>query len=405
MSAPVAPVYSRLFSRGMVAVLVAQFLSALADNALFVAAIALLKNGIEGEQLIPWLQEAFVVAYILLAPFVGPFADSQPKGRVMFISNLMKFCGAGMMFAGMNPLFGYLLVGVGAAAYSPAKYGILTQFFGPETLVRANGLLESSTIVAILLGVIAGGWMTDHSLSTAFVLILALYLLAALANLLIPRLPPEHRAERVGPVVLVVDFWKALAKLWRDRDARFCIVGTSVFWGTGSTLRLLLFAWVPVALSISDNQTPAMMMGAVSVGIILGAALAAWLVKLRTVNRAMLGGVLIGPLVMLLAPTHDLYLAVGLLVLIGVCGGFFVVPLNALLQERGHALVGAGHALAIQNFWENAAILVFIGAYMSAGRVAMPVTGTVTMFGAVVLSALLVIGTRRLVSTLARKAA
>jgi LPLT family lysophospholipid transporter-like MFS transporter len=390
------PLYTRILSRGMVAVLVAQFLSALADNALFIAAIALMKTAEHGDKLIPWLQEAFVVAYILLAPFVGPFADALPKGRVMLISNLMKLCGAGMMFAGLNPLLGYLLVGVGAAGYSPAKYGILTQFFGPQQLVRANGILESSTIVAILLGVIVGGWMADHSITLAFAGILTLYLLAALANLLIPRLPPEHALDQFNPKALMRDFIHACKTLLRNHDARFSFIGTSVFWGTGSTLRLLLFAWVPVALAITDNETPALLMGAVSVGIIIGAGLASWLVDLARVNRALIGGLLIGPLVLVLANVHDLYLTVALLVLIGACGGFFVVPLNALLQERGHHLVGAGHALAIQNLGENAAILLFIGGYMYANHVAMPVTGTVYAFGAVVLSSLLLLGAGRM---------
>ncbi len=403
MNGEAAPLYTRLFSRGMVAVLVAQFLSALADNALFIAAIALLKATDHGDALVPWLQEAFVVSYILLAPFVGPFSDALPKGRVMLVANLTKFAGAAMMFAGLNPLAGYLLVGIGAAAYSPAKYGILTQFFGPEKLVKANGLLEGSTIVAILLGVIAGGALADRSISLAFGAILALYLLAVAANLLIPRLAPEHALERFNPAALALDFFAAMKLLWRNHDARFSIIGTSVFWGTGSTLRLLLFAWVPVALAITDNQTPALLMGAVSIGIVFGAGLAGWLVSLDRANRALLGGVLIGPLVLLLANVHGLRFAVVLLILIGLCGGFFVVPLNALLQERGHELVGAGHALAIQNFGENAAILVFIGGYMIASRAALPVTATVAAFGGAVLSALLLLGVGRVSRTYAKE--
>lgn len=390
------PLYSRLFTRGMMAVLVAQFLSALADNALFIAAIAMLRSAEHGAILVPWLQEAFVIAYILLAPFVGPFSDALPKGRVMLIANMMKLCGAGMMFAGLNPLAAYLLVGVGAAAYSPAKYGILTQFFGPEKLVKANGLLESSTIVAILLGVIAGGWLADRSLTLAFAVILGVYLLAALVNLLIPRLPPEHVPEKINPLALVRDFLAALKMVWRDHDARFSIIGTSMFWGTGSTLRLLLFAWVPAALAITDNETPAMLMGTVSIGIVAGAGLAGWLVSLEKVNRAVVGGLLIGPLVLALANVHELYLAMALLALIGVCGGFFAVPLNALLQERGHHLVGAGHALAIQNLGENAAILLFIGGYMLAGEFSLGVTGTVSFFGALVLCSLLLLAAGRL---------
>ncbi len=376
-----------LLSLPMMAVLVAQFLSALGDNALLIAAIALVKS--EGRaDWIPLLQEFFVIPYILLAPFVGPLADTLPKGRVMFLSNGFKLVGSGLMFAGVNPLVSYSLVGVGAAAYSPAKYGILAQFFGPEKLVKANGMLEASTIVAILLGVVLGGLLADRSVQLALGTILGVYGLAALVNLLIPRLPPEHPLGHFNPVILLKDFWHALTTLWKNGDTRFSLLGTSVFWGTGSTLRLLLFAWVPVALAITDNQIPANLMGVVSIGIVAGAVLAGWLVSLKTVNRALVGGLLQGPLVLGLAFTGDLYLAAALLILLGAAGGLFVVPLNALLQERGHESVGAGHALAVQNLWENLAMLAFVGAYYLGLRAGVGVVPLVAGFGILVLAGL-----------------
>ena len=374
-----------LLSSGMMAVLVAQFLSALADNAILIAAIAIVKS--QGlPNLVPLLQESFVVPFILLAPFVGQFADAFPKGRVMLIANLLKLSGALAMLFGVNPLTAYAIIGIGAAMYSPAKYGILSQMFGPASLVRANGMMEGSTIVAILLGVLLGGWLADQSLSWAFAGVVAAYSLAAFANLFIPSLPAENPGVSFHPVLLVKKFGTSLSLMLKNKDARFSLLGTSVFWGSGATLRLMLFAWVPAALLITDNQTPANLMGALSVGIVLGAAGAGLWISLAKVNRALIGGLLLGPVILALASVHDLTLAAALMVAIGICGGMFVVPLNALLQERGHETIGAGNALAVQNFAENIAMLSFVGAYSWAAAAGIPIATTVVGFGLVLLA-------------------
>ena len=381
-----------LFSRGMLAVLVAQFISALADNALLFAAIALLKSQAAPGWQLPMLQEFFVIAFILLAPFVGPFADTLPKGRVMLIANSMKFIGASAMLAGLHPLLAYGMVGVGAAAYSPAKYGILSELVGPDKLVKANSMMEGSTIVAILLGAIVGGWLAAHSIDAALSIIVACYLLAMVANLLIPRLPPAHPLSHFSVAVLFRDFWQALRTLFSNADARFSLLGTSVFWGAGSTLRFLLVAWVPVALLISsDAQALSMaanLSGVVAIGIALGAVGAARFVSLNTVNRALPAGILIGGLIMAFAFVNNLYLAILLLILVGACGGFYVVPLNALLQERGHETVGAGHAIAIQNFFENCCMLMMIGFYTLLDKQGVSVLSSTVAVGAVVLLAI-----------------
>jgi MFS transporter, LPLT family, lysophospholipid transporter len=383
-----------LLSPGMMALLAAQFLSALADNAILIAAIAIVKTrGLP--QLVPLLQESFVVPFILLAPFVGQFADRHPKGGVMLVSNLLKFAGALAMALGVNPLTAYGAIGIGAAMYSPAKYGILSQMFGAVTLVRANGMMEGSTIVAILLGVVLGGWLADHSLSWAFAGVLSAYALAALANLFIPRLPAENAAASFHPLLLLRQFLAALAQLFRNRDARFSLLGTSVFWGSGTTLRLMLFAWVPAALLITDNQTPANLMGVVSIGIVVGAALAGMWISLANVNRALVGGLLLGPIILMLAFVTNFTAAAICMAAIGVCGGLFVVPLNALLQEQGHRTIGAGNALAVQNFAENIAMLLFVGAYTLAAAT-VPVKQTSAGFGLIMLLATGLLATFRL---------
>lgn len=374
-----------LLSLGMIAVLVAQFLSALADNAILIAAIAIVKaQGLLN--LVPLLQESFVVPFILLAPFVGQIADRFPKGRVMLIGNLLKFAGALGMTLGVNPLSAYGLIGIGAAMYSPAKYGILSQMFCPAKLVRANGMMEGSTIVAILLGVLLGGWLADHSLSWAFAGVMIAYGLAAFVNLFIPHLAAENAQAGFHPRHLLIKFIAALSTLFGNRDSRFSLLGTSVFWGSGTTLRLMLFAWVPAALSISDNQTPANLMGVVSIGIVVGAAIAGMLITLANVNSALIGGLLLGPVILTLAFATNLTAAMICMAFIGMCGGLFVVPLNALLQERGHETIGAGNALAVQNFFENITMMLCVGVY-SLASATIPITITVIGFGLVMLVA------------------
>ncbi len=378
------PLEMPLLSPGMMAVLVAQFFSALADNAILIAAIAIVKS--QGlPNLVPLLQACFVAPFILLAPFVGQVADGYPKGRVMLAANLIKLSGALAMVAGVNPLTAYGLIGIGAAMYSPAKYGILSQMFGPSSLVRANGMMEGSTIVAILLGVVLGGWLADLSLAWAFGGVVAAYSLAAFANLFIPSLTAENAGAHFHPWRLIRKYTTSLSLMFSNPDSRFSLLGTSVFWGSGTTLRLMLFAWVPATLLITDNQTPANLMGAVSIGIVLGAAGAGLWVSLANINRALWGGLLLGVFVLALALVHDLAFATVLMVAIGICGGWFVVPLNALLQERGHKTIGAGNALAVQNFSENICMLAFVGVYSWAAAAGVPITMTLIGFGLVLL--------------------
>ncbi|HKD54266.1 MAG TPA: lysophospholipid transporter LplT [Steroidobacteraceae bacterium] len=371
-----------LWSRGMIAVLAAQFLSALADNALLFGALALLRSDHYPAWTAPLLQEFFVGAYIILAPFVGPFADSLPKGRVMLIANTLKLGGALAMCLGLNPFLAYGLVGVGAAAYSPAKYGILSELTSADRLVKANSLMESSTIAAILSGAIAGGMLADWNVTGALAAVTVCYAGAAAANLLIPRLPPAHRLERISLAAILRDFLSATRTLVRLPDTRFSMIGTSLFWGAGSTMRFLLVAWVPVALGITSNRMPAFLNAAVAVGIVAGAALAAKFVTLEKAQRALPAGVLIGAAVCAMAFTSSLPAAFALMGVVGACGGFFVVPLNALLQERGHESVGAGHAIAVQNLAENTAMLVLIGLYTVVDRAGAPVGATAAGFGA-----------------------
>jgi len=358
-----------LMSRSMTAVIVAQFLSAFGDNALLFATLALIKQELYPDWSQPVLQMAFVAAYIILAPFVGQFADSFAKGRVMMFSNGLKLLGALVICFGFNPFLGYGLVGVGAAAYSPAKYGILGEITSGDQLVKANGLMESSTIAAILLGSVAGGALADWHITAALIICGLAYAAAVGANIFIPKLAVARPGQSWNPRRMSSTFFSACRTLWADGETRFSLVGTSLFWGAGVTLRFLLVLWVPVALGITDNTTPTLLNAMVAVGIVLGAGAAARLITLKTVKRCLPAGIGIGVVVTLFT--------------LGVLGGFFVVPLNALLQHLGKKTVGAGNAIAVQNLGENTAMLLMLGLYSLVVMLGAPVIAIGVGFGVI----------------------
>ncbi|EDT6674003.1 lysophospholipid transporter LplT [Salmonella enterica] len=370
-----------IWSKGMLSVIVAQFLSAFGDNALLFATLALLKAQFYPDWSQPVLQMVFVGAYILFAPFVGQIADSFAKGRVMMVANGLKLAGAAGICLGVNPFVGYTLVGIGAAAYSPAKYGILGELTTGDKLVKANGLMEASTIAAILLGSVAGGVLADWHVIAALVACALAYAGAVAANLFIPKLVAARPGQSWRLSAMTRSFFSACVVLWRNGETRFSLVGTGLFWGAGVTLRFLLVLWVPVALGITDNATPTYLNAMVAVGIVVGAGAAAKLVTLETVSRCMPAGILIGVVVAIFSLQHALLPAYALLLLIGMLGGFFVVPLNALLQERGKKSVGAGNVIAVQNLGENSAMLLMLGLYSLAVLVGVPAVAIGIGFG------------------------
>jgi LPLT family lysophospholipid transporter-like MFS transporter len=362
-----------LWSRGMIATLAAQFLSAFADNALLFAALAVVRKGGYPAWSGPLLQAFFVAAYIVLAPFVGMLADARPKGRVMVLANFAKFVGALGMCLHANPFLSYALVGAGAAANSPAKYGILADLAAPDQLVKANSLLEASTIAAILLGAMAGGTLTDWSIEGALLVIAACYALAALSALLIPQLKRAAAAIKFSVVSSIHSFVTQTHSLFKSAKARLAVIGTALFWGAGAALRFLIIAWVPVALKVNNNRLPGFLTAMVAAGIVVGAALAARFVRIEAVHRALPAGILIGVGVCLLPLATTRPEAFVIMALVGACSGFFVVPLDALLQSEGERSVGAGSAIAIQNFFENLSMLALVGCYTAASFVHVPV--------------------------------
>ena len=386
---------------GFYIILAAQFLSALADNALLFAAIALLRDLHAPAWHTPILQEAFIFSYIVLAPFVGAFADSLPKGRVMFVSNNIKIAGCIAMLIGVHPLLAYGLVGLGAAAYSPAKYGILTEYLPPEKLVLANSWMEGLTVAAIVLGAIVGGVLISPSIAgimlvwldvpfidigintapkLAIAIIVAIYFTAAMFNLYIPRVAIDHKPLSRNPIFLLGEFWHCFMLLWKDPLGQVSLGVTTLFWGAGATLRLIVLSWAAVALHY-DISSAAKLTAWVAIGIALGSVLAAKFVKLEHSVKVLPVGIAMGLVVLMMIPVTNSTLAIFLLIAIGAMGGYFVVPMNALLQHRGHLLMGAGSSIAVQNFNENLSIFAMLALYAVMQKLDFSIYMIIFVFG------------------------
>ncbi|MBT9496845.1 MULTISPECIES: lysophospholipid transporter LplT [Zoogloea] len=367
---------------GFYMIMAAQFFSALADNALLIASIYVLREMQSPQEYEPLLKLFFTLSYVLLAAFVGAFADSMPKWRVMLISNTIKIFGCSMMFFGIHPLAAYAIVGLGAAAYSPAKYGILTEYLPHRLLVVANGWIEGLTVGAIILGTLVGGMLIKPAISQtllgfdlplidtgidtvpemALTVVGILYLTAALFNLKVPDTGVDHKVLKKNPLYLLHDFNHCLRLLWRDKLGQISLATTTLFWGAGATLQFIVIKWAEQALHL-DLSKASMLQGVVAIGVAIGAILAAKMVSMKASVKVIPLGIAMGIIVNVMVFVTDINLAMALMVLIGALSGFFVVPMNALLQHRGHILMGAGHSIAVQNFNENLSILIMTGLY------------------------------------------
>ncbi|EHR69130.1 Major Facilitator Superfamily transporter [Burkholderiales bacterium JOSHI_001] len=397
--------------KGFHTIMSAQFFSSLADNALLVAAIDLLKSTQSPSWQVPALTPMFALFYVLLAPFVGAFADAVPKGRVMFYSNGIKVVGCLMMLFGSHPLLSYAVVGLGAAAYSPAKYGILTELLPPSQLVKANGWIEGLTIGSIILGIVLGGqligprvapWLLGFDMpfistgidtppEAAISSIVLLYVLAAAFNLYIPRTEAPLQPLSANLLELARDFGQCNSRLWADRLGQITLATTTIFWGVGGNLRVIVFAWAAAALGYTTTQASTLG-GVVAIGTALGAVVASMTMRLDQAIKVIPLGVLMGVLIFGLNFINQLWLAVPFLILLGAAGGFLVVPMNALLQHRGHNLMGAGRSIAVQNFNEQACILTLGAFYAGITKLGLSAFGTIAIFGSVVTAVMWAIG-------------
>jgi MFS family permease len=385
---------------GFYIIMAAQFFSSLADNALLVAAIALLMQADAPSWLTPYLKFFFVISYVVLAPYVGAFADRLAKGQVMFIANSIKIIGCITMLAGADPLLAYAIVGLGAAAYSPAKYGILTEYLPHRKLVLANGWIEGLTVASILLGTVLGGLLIhvrvsnvmlnfdlpfiDTPISTpaeaAITVIVAVYVIAALFNLEVPRTGVALKRLPAHPWETLKDFSRCVAILWKDPLGQISLAVTTLFWGAGATLQFIVIKWAAVALGYTLSQAT-ILQGICAVGIASGAVIAAKFIPLNRAVNVVPVGIAMGIIVIVMIFVRSITVAIPLMIAIGALAGFFVVPMNALLQHRGHILMGAGHSIAVQNFNENLSILVMLGVYALLIWLDFSIHTVIVMFG------------------------
>ena len=409
-------------NRSFYIIMAAQFFSSLADNALLIAAIALLAQLHAPAWMTPLLKLFFVLSYVLLAAFVGAFADSRPKGNVMFITNTIKFTGCVAMLLGSHPLMSYAIVGLGAAAYSPAKYGILTELLPPEKLVAANGWIEGLTVGSIILGTVLGGVLISSTVSqsllafdmpsfdtgidtpaeSAILIIMMIYVVAALINLKIPDTGARYVSQKTNPIELLKDFAICFKTLWNDRLGQISLAVTTLFWGAGATLQFIVIKWAQIALHMNLSQG-AILQAISAVGVAGGAVYAAWRIPLRKSLNVLPYGIAMGLVVCIMAVYNsdmlpntsifsigklqvslNLLPAYFLLILVGWLAGYFVVPMNALLQHRGHVLMSAGHSIAVQNFNENISVLVMLLIYSLLIWLDLPVQFVIIGFGVTV---------------------
>ena len=389
--------------RGFYTIMAAQFFSSLADNALFVVAVELLRQSGAPSWQPAALVPMFALFYVVLAPFVGALADARPKGNVMFISNAIKVVGCLMMLFGSHPLLAYAIVGLGAAAYSPAKYGILTELLPASQLVKANGWIEGLTIASIILGVLLGGQLVgtvissnmlsldlpllntgiDTPAESAISFLIFVYILAAWFNTRIPLTGVAMRPMPSNKLALLPDFWRCNTALWQDKLGQISLSTTTLFWGVSGNLRYIVLAWSAAALGYSTTQASSLV-GVVAIGTAVGAVLASMRMRLDQATSLMPLGLAMGLLVILMNFIDNVWVAAPFLILLGGLGGFLVVPMNALLQHRGHNLMGAGRSIAVQNFNEQACILGLGGFYALSTGLGMSAFGAITAFGVVV---------------------
>ncbi len=412
--------------RGFYTIMAAQFFSSLADNALLIASIQLLSELSGPAWMVPLLKFFFTISYVALAPFVGAFADSMRKGRVMFVTNLVKIVGCATLFfyeyftaPGWSPdftvLLAYAVVGLGAAAYSPAKYGILTELLPARQLVAANGWIEGLTVGSIILGTLLGGALVSTAVSgpllaldmpffdtgvntpaeMAILVIAGAYVIAAIINLYIPDTGVDHHVPHKNPFYLLRDFQHCFRLLWRDKLGQISLATTTLFWGAGATLQFIVLEWARIALNYPLAKAT-LLQGVTAVGIAAGAILAAKMVPLKRSIHVLPFGVAMGLIVISMVFVRSVWVAIPLMVLIGALAGFFVVPMNALLQHRGHILMGAGHSIAVQNFNENLSILIMLALYALMISMKLSIYVVIVMFGLFVSCSMLMVRKRHL---------
>ena len=396
-------------SRAFFLVLGVQFLSTLADNAFLIVAIARVLELSGPAWLIPLLKISFTLFYVLLAPFVGPLADAFPKGRVMLLANALKVLALLLLLAGCSPVLAIGLAGLGSAIYAPAKYGLITELLPPRDLVRANGYFESATVCAVIFGTVLGGLLVSPlmpllhlpavpwagalgptALVAGMLVLLAMNVVAMLCSLAVRDSGARYDRHSIHPAALIRRFVHENGLLWRDALGGLSMSVTTLLWGVGATLQLIVLRWAHEALGLPLAQA-AYLQGVTAVGVVAGAVLASRWVGLAQAERLLPVGMVMGLLLPLLLCISSPWTAAALLMLVGSLAGFFVVPMNALLQHRGCTLLTAGRSIAVQGFNENGGMLLMLAAYTGAIALEVPLSALVLGFALLVSGGMLAI--------------
>lgn len=374
-----ALIQSALKPKPLNALLTAQFLSAFVDNMILFITLAIIKRDAYPGYYLPLVQSAFLFAYVVFAPWVGRFADKNPKTNVLIIGNIIKAAGILMLIFNINPALCYAIVGAGAVVYSPAKYGILPELTGGEDeLLKANSKIESFTILAILTGSVAGGYLSDHSILLSLLVCLFLYGLSIVFNTLIPR---QQGNELIAYKRAIREFRSDSTSLFNSERGRFSLLGTGSFWLASAVLRMIIIAWLPATLGITSNTSISLIIAVTGIGIALGAAVTPYLVTVKTYTRSIYFGLAMALCIFAFTVITTLPLTILFLLLSGCLGGIFIVPMNTCLQQVGHNTIGTGKTIAIQNFMENTFMFLGVGAYTLAARAGVGVNTSITATG------------------------
>ena len=391
--------------KGFFYLISAQFASGLADNALLILGIAFLhEQGYPGWWA-PLLKFSFTLSYVFLAPLMGPLADAFSKAKLMACMNALKVVGVAFIFTNFHPVLAFGIAGMAASAYAPAKYGLVTETVPAEKLVKANGWLEVTVVMAVILGTACGGllvasksyvWMSTLNLSFIELLglsletqyagpllsLIVIYSIAGLLNFGIPNLNIRYAQESMRPVALFKNFIQSNRILWQDPVGKLSLAVTTLFWGIGAVVQFAVLLWAKEALNMPLEQA-SLLQAVVAFGVIFGAGIAGHYVALQNAYKVLPLGLWLGLSLPALAFSTSLWIAIPLMLITGFAGGMLMVPMNALLQNRGYTLLTAGRSIAVQGFNENVSVMIMLGIYSGLLALELPLQWVMVFMGTV----------------------
>ena len=378
--------------KGFFYLISAQFASGLADNAFLILGIAFLSEQGYPGWWAPLLKFSFTLSYVLLAPLMGPLADAFAKAKLMACMNALKVVGVAFVFTSFHPMLAFAIVGMAASAYAPAKYGLMTETVPAEQLVKANAWLEVTVVMSVILGTVCGGLLVavknlafmvllnqgfietfQLSLETHYagplLSLIVIYIAAALLNFGIPHVDIKYVQQSMKPIALFHNFYQSNRILWTDPVGKLSLAVTTLFWGIGAVVQFAVLVWAKEALDMPLEQAT-LLQAVVAIGVIFGAGMAGYLIALHHAFKVLPLGLWLG-------------ISLPLMLLTGFAGGMLMVPMNALLQNRGYKLLTAGRSIAVQGFNENASVMIMLGVYSGLLAFEFPLKWVMTLMGTV----------------------